>query len=114
MCARASFTDAVGRKYGRGEVADRPAAEWAEAVRDAERRGELLTAFDLAERALEEHPEDLWLQHRAVLALARAGSTEHAASRFREYGLSDVQTEDVAALRARIVKDIALATEGPE
>jgi hypothetical protein len=95
-------------------VSERSAAEWAEAVRDAERRGELLTAFDLAERALEEHPEDLWLKHRAVLALARAGSTEHAASRFREYGLTDVQTEDVAALRARIVKDIALAAEGPE
>ncbi len=95
-------------------MSERSAAEWAEAVRDAERRGELLTAFDLAERALEEHPEDLWLKHRAVLALARAGSTEHAASRFREYGLTDVQTEDVAALRARIVKDIALAAEGPE
>src|SRR4051794_22229763 len=114
MCARASFTDAVGRKYGRGEVADRPAAEWAEAVRDAERRGELLTAFDLAERALEEHPDDLWLKHRAVLALARAGSTDEAARRFREYGLAAVEAEDVAALRARIVKDIALAAGGAE
>jgi len=56
-------------------VSERSAAEWAEAVRDAERRGELLTAFDLAERALEEYPDDLWLKHRAVLALARAGST---------------------------------------
>ncbi|MET0616108.1 MAG: adenylate/guanylate cyclase domain-containing protein, partial [Thermoleophilaceae bacterium] len=95
-------------------MAERSAVEWAEAVRDAERRGELLTAFDLAERALEEHPGDLWLRHRAVLALARAGSTDQAARRFREYGLTDVETEDVAALRARIVKDIALGGEGTE
>jgi hypothetical protein len=95
-------------------VAERSAAEWADAVRDAERRGELLTAFDLAERALDEHPGDLWLKHRAVLALARAGSTDEAARRFREYGLEAVEAEDVAALRARIVKDIALAADGAE
>ncbi len=95
-------------------MAERSAAEWAEAVRDAERRGELLTAFDLAERALDEHPDDLWLKHRAVLALARAGSTDEAARRFREYGLEGVDAEDVAALRARIVKDIALAADGAE
>ena len=93
-------------------MAERSAGEWAEAVRDAERRGELLTAFDLAERALDEHPDDLWLKHRAVLALARAGSTDEAARRFREYGLGAVDAEDVAALRARIVKDIALAADG--
>src|SRR3954469_10534689 len=95
-------------------VAERSAAEWAESVRDAERRGELLTAFDLAERALDEHPDDLWLKHRAVLALARAGSTDEAARRFREYGLAEADAEDVAALRARIVKDIALAADGAE
>ena len=95
-------------------MAERSAVEWAEAVRDAERRGELLTAFDLAERALEEHPDVLWLRHRAVLALARAGSTDEAARRFREFGLTEVDTEDVAALRARIVKDIALGGEGAE
>src|SRR3954469_13001974 len=88
--------------------------DWHEAVLDAERRGELLTAFDRAERGLDEHPDDLWLKHRAVLALARAGSTDEAARRFREYGLAAVEAEDVAALRARIVKDIALAAGGAE
>src|SRR5437763_15465411 len=79
------------------------------AVLDAERRGELLSAFDLADRGLAEHPDDLWLKHRAVLALARAGSTGEAARRFVEYGLAGVEDEDVAALEARIAKDIALA-----
>jgi tetratricopeptide (TPR) repeat protein len=89
-------------------------AEWLELVRSAERSGELLTAADLAERGLAEHPGDVWLAHRAVLALARAGSTEEAARRFDAYGLGDHDEEDVAALRARIAKDIALAASGRE
>lgn len=90
------------------------AAEWFERVVAAERRGELLTAFDLAERALDEHPEDVALRHRAVLELARAGSTERAAARFEEYGLGDVDAEDVRSLEARIAKDVALAADGAE
>src|SRR4051794_40555492 len=86
--------------------------DWHEAVLDAERRGELLTAFDRAERGLEEHPDNLWLKHRAVLALARAGSTGEAARRFAEYGLAGVDDEDVASLEARIAKDEALAGGG--
>src|ERR1700688_3424050 len=87
---------------------------WLGAVREAERRGELLSAFDLAERGLAEHPDDVWLKHRAVLALARAGATEQAARRFDEYGLGAVEheEEDIAALRARIAKDVALAGAG--
>jgi tetratricopeptide (TPR) repeat protein len=91
-----------------------PLEVWMEAVRDAERRGELLMAFDLAERGLAEYPNDVWLQHRAVLALARAGSTDEASRRFETYGLAAVDTEDVQALRARIAKDVALAADGAE
>jgi Adenylate and Guanylate cyclase catalytic domain len=49
-----------------------------------------------------------------VLALARAGATEQAARRFDEYGLGAVEheEEDIAALRARIAKDVALAAAG--
>ena len=90
------------------------ARQWLEAVKLEERRGELLTAFDLAERGLAEHPDDVWLKHRAVLALARAGATEEAARRFEDYGLAGEQDEDIAALHARIFKDLALAAEGGE
>ena len=81
-------------------------------MRDAERQGELLAAFDAAERGLVEYPDDRWLQHRAVLALARAGSTKEAQRRFREYGLSEVETEDAKALEARLEKDVGLALTG--
>jgi hypothetical protein len=90
----------------------RAPAVWLEAVRGEERRGELLGAFDLAERGLAEHPDDLRLKHRAVLALARAGATEEASKRIALYGLDEVQDEDVAALRARLAKDRALSQEG--
>ena len=91
-------------------ASDRPATDWLEAVKDAERRGELLTAVDLAEQGLAERPDDLWLKHRAVLALARAGATEEAARRFEQYGLEATDEDDIAALGARIAKDIALET----
>lgn len=92
----------------------RPAAWWLDAVRQEERRGELLTAFDLAERGLEQHPEDEALKHRAVLSLARAGATEEAARRFELYGLGRSANEEITALQARIAKDVALACEGDE
>lgn len=92
----------------------RPAAWWLDAVRREERRGELLTAFDLAERGLEQHPDDVALKHRAVLALARTGATEQAARRFDEYGLGSNPDEEVAALEARIAKDAALACDDGE
>ena len=90
------------------------AATWLDAVGREERRGELLSAFDIAERGLEQHPDDVALKHRAVLALARAGATEEAGRRFERYGLQRSSDEEVAALRARIAKDIALACEGGE
>ena len=90
------------------------ASEWLERVKSAERRGELLTAVDIAEQGLTEFPHDLWLEWGSVLALARAGATEEAAKRFARYGLASSQNEDVAALGARIAKDLALAAAGVE
>ena len=110
-------TISVMARWGEQSIADeasRSTAAWLGAVRDAERRGELLEAFDLAGRGLEEHPGDVGLRYRAVLALARSGSTAEAGRRFGELALSSVDSEDVAALGARIQKDVALASSGAE
>jgi class 3 adenylate cyclase len=96
------------------DLPSRTAEAWLESVRDAERRGELLSAFDLAEQGLEEYPGEVALRYRAVLSLARTGSTSQAARRFIQFDLSSVDTEDVAALEARIQKDEALAATGSE
>jgi hypothetical protein len=97
-----------------GESVRHSAVWWLDAVRREERRGELLSAFDLAERGLTQHPTDLALKHRAVLALARTGATDEAARRFEAYGLAGSSDEEVSALQARIAKDGALACEGHE
>jgi hypothetical protein len=90
------------------------AAQWLDRVIDAERRGELLLAVDIAERGLEEHPRDVPLRHRAVLALARAGSTDEATRRFDAYGLGELGDVETQALGARIAKDVALSADGDE
>ena len=89
-------------------------ADWVARAVDAERRGELLDAADLAERGLEEHPGNVSLQYRSVLALARAGSTGEAAGRFAAYGLGELDDGEVQALGARIAKDVALGARGRE
>ena len=88
---------------------ERSAAEWVEVVKEAERRGELLVAVDRGERGLAEHPGDSELAHRAVLALARSGSTAEASRRFAELRLDGSENEDLGALAARIKKDEALS-----
>jgi hypothetical protein len=97
-----------------GDEMTLPAPQWLEAVRREEKRGELLAAYDLARRGLEEHPADVDLAYRAVLSLARTGATDEAGRRFSELGLADVDSEDVAALGARIEKDAALAAVGDD
>lgn len=90
----------------------RAADAWLADVRAQERRGELLAAFDIAARGLQQHPRDRLLAHRAVLTLARTGATAQARVRFAEYGLDAHDDEDIASLEARIAKDAALASGG--
>ena len=63
---------------------------------------------------MKQFPDDVWLKHRCVLALARAGATEHALNRFDELSLKDAmsqgQTEfvEIGSLAGRLVKDLGL------
>jgi hypothetical protein len=91
------------------------------AIRDLIRRGEYLTAYDVAEDA-EFHvfqPEltpaaRAEIKYLRVLALARSGSSKRAAAEADGLaaglpaGLPPRLSEDIAALSARIAKDIAL------
>ncbi len=108
---------------GEGSTASFPATEaaWLQEIREAMDRGEYLTAFDLATEALNGHPTACSLQHQMILALARAGATEQAlealaSTRIEERASRDdpALQEDIAALRARLAKDHALAVSGAE
>ena len=104
---------------GMGEALEmlpqRGASEWLALVKAAERDGEFFRAYDTARQGLAEHPDDLPLRHRAVLALARSGATEQAQGLYRELGLEGRQEQDIPELEARLLKDVALAApDGPE
>jgi len=96
--------------------------EWISEIRNANARGELLQAYDLAERALEDFPDDVVLRYSAVLALARAGATRQAHTRYDRFKLGELIADrgtdafltDVAALDARIAKDEALQEIGSQ
>jgi hypothetical protein len=96
------------------DQAQHGASEWLAMVKAAERDGEFFRAYDAARQGLSEHPDDLPLRHRAVLALARSGATEQAQALYRELGLEGRQETDIPELEARLLKDVALAApDGP-
>jgi hypothetical protein len=99
-------------------IGDREA--WLREARSHAKAGNHLLAYDVAMRALLRFPGDPALKHAAVLSLSRSGATATARERYRELGLADVRRSevslglytDIAALDARITKDLALAASG--
>lgn len=72
-----------------------------------------IQVYESASEALKRTPEDLNLQHKVVLSLARAGALEFAISEYRRFGLTEVQGhEDVMALNGRLSKDLYLQSSG--
>ena len=93
---------------------------WLAEVRRCEREGELFRAYDLAQQGLASFPDDLRLKHRAVLCLASTGAWQQAGQlydalaldRHGDIWLTTSLGLDIAALRPRLLKDEALATQG--
>jgi class 3 adenylate cyclase len=101
-------------------VASKSPEEWFAEVRHYERDGELFRAYDIAMQGLSEHPDALALKHKAVLCLASTGATRQAEEKFAALGLDGAAVAtaprrlrmDIAALKARLAKDEALARSG--
>src|SRR5579872_4507141 len=104
------------------EPAAQTPGDWLALVRRCEREGELFRAYDLAQQGLASFPDDLRLKHRAVLCLASTGARQQAGQLYDALGLDrhgDIWLTtslglDIAALRPRLLKDEALATQGGE
>ena len=100
------------------------ASEWLAEVRRCESQAELFLAYDLARQGLEQFPDDTALKHRAVLCLASTGASARAAEEFRRLDLHQIGQQpsgtsaslafDIASLEARLLKDSAVATSGPD
>ena len=90
-------------------------AEALRQIKEIERHGTLIAAYDLVQDALRQFPDDLGLRHRAVLILARGGATAEAERSYRGFGLDAVTDhEDIVALGGRLLKDRALAADGKD
>ncbi len=84
-------------------------------------RGEMLAAYDRATELLEDHPHDATLRFVTALSLARTGALEQAGAELANIDDAVMAAadnprleEDVAALRARLVKDAALTHTGKD
>jgi DNA-binding SARP family transcriptional activator len=110
------------RRLGIERVRPESGFSSADEVRQLIRQGQYLKAYDLAAGQLELGSGDLELRYLAVLALARSGATIQARRRYDSFGLASVGSasiaaglaEDIAALDARLDKDIALARDGEQ
>ncbi len=94
--------------------------EIVERVEKAESLGQFLTAADRAREALDALEDDLQQSDRTTLrylqvrSMARAGATSAAAQLYKNYELRSVDEADYQSLHARILKDQAFETYGPE
>jgi class 3 adenylate cyclase len=82
-------------------------AHWKDVISGYEQKGELFKAYDTAVEALAALPNELWLQHRAVLCLANAGATSQAEQKFIEFRLNESETTECLTLHGRILKQTA-------
>lgn len=71
--------------------------------------------YETALAGLKSAPDDVDLQHAAVLALARAGSLNFARQEFERFGLNSISDhEDIMALGGRLAKDMSLKMQGEQ
>ena len=72
-----------------------------------------IQSYEAGIEALKTRPQDRDLQHKVVLALARAGALDFAMSEYDRYGLAEVRDhEDIMALNGRLSKDLYLQSSG--
>jgi len=77
---------------------------------NAQKTGDYLREYDLAQAALELSPNDEFFQYCSVLALARCNAKQRALDSFYSYKLHLSDSQYVRALEARILKDLAFLT----
>lgn len=112
------FRGRLGAERAKDAAAQVPIEE----VRGLVRTGHFLNAYDLASAAVERGSADPEMRFLGVLALARSGATVQARRRYESFGLHKMDpatipnrlAEDIAALAARLDKDMAVKHGGEE
>ncbi len=83
-------------------------------IRQRQDSGDHLQAADLAQRLFEAEPGNREALYRLVLNIARAGATDRALEIYTGAHLDELEDSEFISLRARIEKDLALASVGDE
>jgi class 3 adenylate cyclase len=76
----------------------------------AQKSGDYLKEYDLAQAALKEKPDEEFFQYHSVMALARCDAKKRALDSFYTYKLYLSKSENVLALESRILKDLAFSS----
>jgi class 3 adenylate cyclase len=76
-------------------------------ILSAQKSGDYLNEYDLAQEAIKLSPHDEFFQYCAVLALSRCNAKQRALDTFYSYKLHLSESEYIRALEARILKDLA-------
>lgn len=78
------------------------------ALGNALARGDMFSVFELAREGLLEAPDDAEFRYFQTLSLARLGDPHAAIRCYERNRISEIGSEDAIALKARLLKDLAL------
>lgn len=79
----------------------------------SENEHDYIQIYESAVATINKTPDHLDTQHKAVLALARAGSLSFALAEYKRHGLDTIRRhEDIMALGGRLSKDLYLTSSG--
>lgn len=70
--------------------------------------------FELAREGLDDAPDDAEFRYLQTLALARIGDADAAIRSYERNRVAEIGSEDAVALKARLLKDLALRAKDPE
>lgn len=85
-----------------------------EGARQALERGDMFALFEMAREGLDVAPDDPEYRYLQALALARIGDAEAAIRSYERNRVAEIGSEDAIALKARLLKDLALRARQPE
>jgi len=80
----------------------------------AQKTGDHLKEYDLAQAALQLYPDEEYFRYCSVLALARRNAKQRALESFYACRLNRSRNEYVRSLEPRILKDLAFQSLGGE
>lgn len=88
--------------------------EFRRLIQDALGRGDMFALFERTREAIRAFPDDPDIRYLQALAMARLGDPDAGLQLYERNRVAEIGTEDAAALKGRLLKDLAVRSTGPE